>query len=146
MSHKIKARHACCPLWWTQAPKLLNRSSPHLLLQAPSGLLHIHPTGSGPWGKWNCSHSVVSDSLWPHGLQPARLLCPWKSPGKNTGVGYHSLLQGIFLTLGLNPGLPPCKQMLYPLSHQGSPHKCWLSCNPITMSSLPLIQVSHLFW
>ena len=39
------------------------------------------------------SHSVVSDSLRPHGLQPARLLCPWDSPGKNTGVGSHSLLQ-----------------------------------------------------
>ena len=42
--------------------------------------------------------SVVSDSLWPHGLQPARLLCPWNFPGKNTGVNCHFLLQGIFLT------------------------------------------------
>ena len=38
--------------------------------------------------------------LWPHGLSPARLLCPWDSPGKNTGVGCHTLLQGIFPTLG----------------------------------------------
>ena len=40
----------------------------------------------------NVSHSVVSDSLWPHGPpeEPARLLCPWKSLGKNTGVGSHS--------------------------------------------------------
>ena len=37
-------------------------------------------------------HSVVSDSFQPHGLQPSRLLCPWDSPGKNTGVGCHSLL------------------------------------------------------
>ena len=37
--------------------------------------------------------SVVSDSVWPHGLQPTRLLCPWDSPGKNTGVGCHFLLQ-----------------------------------------------------
>ena len=44
------------------------------------------------------SHSVVSDSLRPFGLQPARLLCPWDSPGKNTGVGCHFLLQGIFPT------------------------------------------------
>ena len=49
------------------------------------------------------SHSAVSDSLRPHGLQPARLLCPWDSPGKNTGVGCHALLQGIFPTQGLNP-------------------------------------------
>ena len=48
---------------------------------------------------------VVSDSLRPHELQPARLLCPWDSPGKNTGVGCHALLQGIFPTQGLNPCL-----------------------------------------
>ena len=40
----------------------------------------------------------MSDSLQFHGLQPARLLCPWDSPGKNTGVDCHSLLQRIFLT------------------------------------------------
>ena len=44
------------------------------------------------------SHSVLSDSLWPHGLQPTRLLSPWNSPGKKTGVGCHFLLQRIFLT------------------------------------------------
>ena len=49
------------------------------------------------------SHSVESDSLPPHGLQPARLLCPWDSPGKKTGVGCHFLLQGIIPTQGLNP-------------------------------------------
>ena len=38
------------------------------------------------------SHSVVSDSLRPHGLQPTRLLHPWDFPGKNTGVGCHFLL------------------------------------------------------
>ena len=51
------------------------------------------------------SSSVVSDSLQPHGLQPARLLCPQNFLGKNTGVDCHSLLQGIFLTQGLNPSL-----------------------------------------
>ena len=54
------------------------------------------------------SHSIGSNSLWLHGLQPARLLCPWKSPGKNTGVDSHSLLQRIFLTQGLNPALLHC--------------------------------------
>ena len=49
------------------------------------------------------SHSVVSDSLRLYGLYPTRLPCPWDSPGKNTGVGCHALLQGIFLTQGLNP-------------------------------------------
>ena len=44
---------------------------------------------------------------------------PWNSPGQNTGVGSLSLLQGIFPTLGLNPGLPHCRQILYQLSHKG---------------------------
>ena len=56
-----------------------------------------------------------------HGLQPAWLLCPWNSPGQNSGVGCHSLLQGTFITQGSNPGLLHCRQTLYPLSHQGSP-------------------------
>ena len=47
------------------------------------------------------SHLIVSDSLQPHGLQPTRLFCPWDFPGKNTGVGSHSLLQGIFPSQGL---------------------------------------------
>ena len=67
------------------------------------------------------SGSVVSSSLEPHGLQSARLLCPWNSPGRNTGVGSHALLQVIFLTQGSNAGLPHCKQSLYHLSHQGKP-------------------------
>ena len=45
-------------------------------------------------------HSIMSDSLRPHGLQPTSLLCPWDFPGKNTGVGCHFLLQGIFPTQG----------------------------------------------
>ena len=43
------------------------------------------------------------DSWPPFGLWPTKLLCPWDSPGKNTGVGCHFLLQGIFPTLGSNP-------------------------------------------
>ena len=45
----------------------------------------------------------------------------WNSPGKNTGVSSYSLLQGIFLTQGWNPGLLHCMQILYCLSHKGSP-------------------------
>ena len=46
----------------------------------------------------------MSDSLQPHGLchELVRLLCPWDSPGENAGVGCHALLQGIFLTQGLD--------------------------------------------
>ena len=64
------------------------------------------------------SHSVMPDSLPPHGLQPSRLLCPWDLPGKNTGMGCHFLLQGIFLTQGLNQSLLHCRQILYHLSYQ----------------------------
>ena len=60
-------------------------------------------------------------SLQPHGLQTTRLLCPWHFPGKNTGMGCHFLLQGIFPTQGLNSGLLHCRQILYQLSYKGSP-------------------------
>ena len=59
------------------------------------------------------SHSVVSDSLWPHGLYS-----PWNSPGQNSGVGSLSLLQGIFPTQGSNPGRLHCRWILYQLSHK----------------------------
>ena len=59
----------------------------------------------------------MSDSLRPHGLQSTRLLCPWDSPGKNTGVGYHALLQGIFPIQGSNLGLLHYRWTPYCLSH-----------------------------
>ena len=49
-----------------------------------------------------CTHSIMSNSLRPHGLWPTRFLCLWDSPGKNTGAGCHFLLQEIFLTQGSN--------------------------------------------
>ena len=52
---------------------------------------------------------------------PPGSLCSWTSSGKNTGVGSHSLLQEIFLNQGLNLGLPHYRQILYRLSHQGTP-------------------------
>ena len=64
--------------------------------------------------------------LWPYGLQPTRLLCPWDSPGKNTGVGCYSSLQEIFHTRGWNPHLllrsVSCtgRQVLYHRHHLGS--------------------------
>ena len=62
------------------------------------------------------SCSVMSDSLWLHGLYS-----PWNSLGQNTGVGSLSLLQGIFPTQRLNPGLLHYRQILYHLRHKGSP-------------------------
>ena len=61
------------------------------------------------------SHSVMSDSLQPHGLYS-----PWKSLGQNTRVGSISLLQRIFPTQGSNPGLPHCRRILYQLRYQGT--------------------------
>ena len=61
------------------------------------------------------SCSVVSNSLWPHGLYS-----PWNFPGQNTVVGSLSLLRGIFPTQELNPGLLHCRQILYQLSYKGS--------------------------
>ena len=57
----------------------------------------------------------MSDSLQPHGLYSS-----WTSQGRNIVVGSHTLLQGIFPTDGLNPGLLHCRWILYLLSHQGS--------------------------
>ena len=64
----------------------------------------------------SASHLVVSSSLWSRGLYS-----PWNSPGQNTGMGSLSLLQGIFPTQGLKPGLPHCRWILYQLSHKWSP-------------------------
>ena len=71
----------------------------------------------------------MSSSLRPHRLQPARLLYPWDSPGKNTGVGCHSLLQG------LNLSLLHCRQVLGHLSHQGSPQSK-VTLNPIPKNAI----------
>ena len=72
------------------------------------------------------SHSVVSNSLQPHGLWPTRLLCPWDSLGKNIGVDCHSLLQRLFLTQGLNSGLLHCRQILYLLNYSQRLFISWL--------------------
>ena len=76
----------------------------------------------------------MSDSLQPHGLHS-----PWNSPSQNTGVSSCSLLQGIFPTQGWNPGLPHCRQILYQLSHQGSPDYNKLS----TYSHIVLKSLGH---
>ena len=75
------------------------------------------------------SCSVVSNSLRPHGVSP------WNSPCQNTGVGSLSLLQGIFPTQGSNPGLPYCRQILYQLSHKGSPRILEWVAYPISSRS-----------
>ena len=65
--------------------------------------------------------SVVCDSVRPRGREPSRHLCPWDSPGNSTGVGCHALLQGILPTKGQTWVSCVGRQILYHLSHQGSP-------------------------
>ena len=63
---------------------------------------------------------------------------PWNSPGRNTGVGSLSLLQGIFPTQGSKPGLPHCGWILHQLSHKGSPRILeWVACPFSSRSSRP---------
>ena len=63
------------------------------------------------------------------------MACPWNSPSQNTGVGSLSLLHGIFPTQGLNPGLPHCRQVLYQLSHRGSPRITQWAAYPFSRGS-----------
>ena len=96
-----------------------------LAWHSPSPPLHppplLHP--GLEWRSWHSlllfSCSVVSDSWWPHGLQPARLLCPQDFPGKNTGVGRHFLPQGIFPAQGSNLCLLPWQADSLPLCPWG---------------------------
>ena len=67
------------------------------------------------------SHSAVSDSCGSMDCSPPGSSVHGDSPGKNTGVGCHALLQGIFPTKGSNPGLPHCRRILNCLTHQGNP-------------------------
>ena len=79
------------------------------------------------------SCSVMSDSVQPHGVY-----CPWNSPGLNTGVNTLSLLQGIFPTQGLSPGLPHCRWIIYQLSHKGNPRVLeWVAYSFSSRSSQP---------
>ena len=105
-----------------------NRNSHSLLVETLNGTVSVE-------GRWAVSYkavhtltrksekvspSDVSNSLQLRGLQPTRLLCPWHSPGKNTGVCCHTFLQRKFPTQVSNPGLLHCRQLLYHLSYLGS--------------------------
>ena len=116
------------PFWWPSQVLKVSLRSLH------SGFSLLQRCVSSSLSE---SRSVASDSVRPHGLQPTRLPCPWASPGKNTGVGCHALLQRIFPTQGSNLGLrvacdslPSEPYLCLVLSsvsaavHQVSPHTC----------------------
>ena len=85
----------------------------------------VNPKGNQPWmfiGRTDAEQQLYCcwlvtklcpTLLLPHTLQCTRLLCPWAFPGKNTGMGCHSLLRGIFLTQGSNQSLLHCRRFLY---------------------------------
>ena len=70
-------------------------------------------------GSWKLKVKVTQSRLTL--CDPHELYTPWNSLGQNTGVSSLSLLQGIFPTQGLDPGLPRCRRILYQLTHKGSP-------------------------
>ena len=87
------------------------------LISSLNKQLHNFTFQASPRIKFPCSPVYIPLKFHPSykqntNLQSTRLLHPWNSPGKNTGVGCHFLLQGIFLTQGSNPGLPHCRQTL----------------------------------
>ena len=77
-------------------------------------------------------------TLQPHGSWPARLLCPWDSPGKNIGVGCHFLLQGIFPIQGLNTSLLHWQEDSLPLNLQGN-LLSWIPTRMGCLQSWPFI-------
>ena len=88
--------------------------------------------------KWKCSSlSCVQLSVTP---QPTRLLCPWDSPGKNTGVGCHALLQGIFPIQGSNLDFLKCREFLYCLSHHTIPFQ---QRRPTRLHWFVFVQATH---
>ena len=122
--------------------------------QQKEWISHTYSNGDGPWKhyvKWkrpDTKGSMLQGSIYmvlvtqscptllqPHGLLPTTLLCSWNSPGKNTGVGCHSLLQGIFLTQGSNLVTPALQADSLPSEPLGKPPypiymKCPEQANP----------------
>ena len=123
----------------------IDSNSLSVQIQSLIHILQCSERKSGLFNKWywiiGCvsvcvSHSVVSDSLQPHGVQPVRLLCPFNSAGKNIGVGCHFLLQGIFPTQRLKLGLLRCRWMLGSLDIHMEKNQTWILPQLTTWSKI----------
>ena len=90
------------------------------------------------WFIYVLSCSIMSNSLWPHGLQPTRLLCPWgfSRHEYESGLPCSPSARGSSQTHGSNPGLQLCRQILYRLNHQGSPSILEWVAYPFSRGSL----------
>ena len=87
-----------------------------------------------------CAHSVMSDSLWSHGLKSTSFLCPWDSPGKNIGAGCHFLLQGIFLIKDWTWVSCIGRWNLYHYHHLGNPlHSSYI----LPIQLLHILKLNH---
>ena len=102
------------PTSWFETSGLQNVREKFLLLQTTKFVIFCYSSTV-----LGCS--VISNSLWPMDYSLPGSFVHRDFPGKNTGVGGGSLLQGISPTLGSNPRLPHCRQILYHVSHQRSP-------------------------
>ena len=117
--------------WWTGRPVVLQFPGSQRVWHSwvtELNYIHILVIGHPPVSvsqlrklHWWFSCCCVQ-LLRSHELLSARLLCPWDSPGENTGVGCYFLLQGVFPSQELNPGLLHCRKMLYRLSYKASPY------------------------
>ena len=115
--------------YWIPFPLLYSRT-----------LLFIHSMYNKR--KWKWSRLLVSDSLWPPGLYPAKLLCPWDTPGKNTGVGCHFLFPGDLSNPGIEPRSPTLQAGSLTSEPPGFPCIYWFQTpNP----SLPTLAIMSLF-
>ena len=118
-SNTVSQRESILPIQPSvsvQAVHRLDETHSHLHYSVPPLESKCHPDTSSKTHSLKSEterHSVLSDSLRPHGLYS-----PWNSPGQNTGMGSLALLRGIFPTQGSNPGLPHCRWVLYQLSHK----------------------------
>ena len=119
----------------------LKNSPPYSIFSRLNVFPMLLKTSSIPCHSHVHAKLLQSDFLWPCRLQPIRLLWPWDSSGKNTGVGCHGPLQGIFLTQGSNPGLLHCRQVL---SHQEALSFPWgLEKRSSPFSFPPRTHLSH---
>ena len=109
------------PLLWKTVQQFLRRFSIGVTVSPNNSIPRIDPIDIKIY-----VHTKSYTRILPMDYRPLGSSVPEDAPGKNTGVDCHALLQRIIPTQGSNPGLsclPHCRQILYHLNHQGSPHR-----------------------